>query len=65
MPSPEARLRCRHCHLTISVTELGSSCCPECLEVNGLRKYDFEEVADNTAERIRYRCEACGLIVDA
>ena len=33
MPPPGARLRCRHCHLTITAQELGSGCCPECLEV--------------------------------
>ncbi len=64
MPQPEARLRCRHCHLTISAQELGSGCCPECLEACGLRRYDFEEVPDDTAECTRYRCEACGLILD-
>jgi len=65
MPPPEARLRCRHCHLTISVSELGSGCCPECLEVHKLRMKDFEEIPDATAGCTRYRCEACGLIFDA
>jgi len=64
MPVPSARLRCRHCHLTISSSELGTGCCPECLEVKGLRKYDFEEIPEATAGRTRYRCEACGLILE-
>jgi len=65
MPPAQPRLRCRHCHLTISVSELGSGCCPECLEVNKRRTYDFEEISDSTAGLTRYRCEACGLIFDA
>ncbi len=65
MPLPEARVRCRHCHLTISAQELGSGCCPECLEVYGLRRSDFEEVRADSEGRTRYRCDACGLILDA
>jgi hypothetical protein len=63
MPPPEARLCCRHCHLTITARELGQGCCPECLEVNGLRRCDFDEVAQ-AKNRMRYCCEACGLVVD-
>jgi len=65
MPQPEARLRCRHCHLTISASELGSGCCPECLEVHKARRQDFDEITDPAANRTRYRCEACGLLFDA
>jgi hypothetical protein len=64
MPQPEARLRCRHCHLTISASELGSGCCPECLEVHKVRTIDFEEIAASDSEPTRYRCEACGLILE-
>jgi len=64
MPPAEPRLRCQHCHLTISSSELGSSYCPECLEVHKVRRQDFEEVSNPAANCTRYRCEACGLILD-
>ncbi|MFZ7110784.1 MAG: hypothetical protein ACOWYE_03790 [Desulfatiglandales bacterium] len=61
---PGKRLRCRHCHLTITETELGEGCCPECLEVSGLRHRDFEalEPEDN---KTAYRCEICGELIRA
>jgi hypothetical protein len=65
LPPAGARLRCRHCHLTITAGELDAGCCPECLEVHGQRRYDFEEVPSDSEGRTRYRCEACGLILDA
>jgi hypothetical protein len=32
--------------LTISADELGASYCPECFEVNGTKRYNFEEIAE-------------------
>ena len=59
------RLRCKHCHLTISRKELGDSYCPECFEADGKRRYDFEEVASETQGQTRYRCEDCGALIKA
>ena len=64
MPPAGARLRCRHCHLTITAQELGSGCCPECLEALNVQRRDFEDVPDADADRTRYRCEACGMVLD-
>ena len=63
VPAPGARLRCRHCHLTISEQELGDGCCPECLETFKIKRGDFDKLgaADNSA--VCYRCETCGMIV--
>lgn len=65
LPPGGKRLRCRHCHLTISAQELGSGCCPECLEALGIQRREFEEIPDPDAGRTRYRCEACGMLLDA
>ncbi|ETW92983.1 MAG: hypothetical protein ETSY1_41235 [Candidatus Entotheonella factor] len=59
------RLRCRHCHLTIPADELTSRYCPECFESSGKRRYDFDEVADATDGVTRYRCEDCGVMIEA
>lgn len=59
-----SRVRCRHCHLTITEEELGSSCCPECLEVYKVRRKDFEKISTPGSESIRYCCESCGLVVE-
>ena len=58
------RIRCRHCHLTIDPQELGDSHCPECYEVYGLKRSDFEPVEDGQAAIVRYRCEDCGVTID-
>ena len=59
------RLRCRHCHLTINADELTSRYCPECFESSGKRRSDFEEVANVTDGITRYRCEDCGVMIEA
>ena len=64
VPAPAARLRCRHCHLTITEQELGADCCPECLEQFKIRRRDFEAIASGGGEPVRYRCETCGMIID-
>lgn len=57
------KVRCKHCHLTISQEELGSNYCPECYESSGKKNYDFEEVGANSSAKTQYRCEDCGVII--
>ena len=57
------RVRCRHCHLTIKPDELDGGYCPECYEVHGVRRQDFEEIAEKRTETVQYRCEDCGAII--
>ena len=63
LPDTGNRLRCRHCHLTITSEELGDGYCPECYEIYGRKQYDFETVADGNPGITRYRCEECGAII--
>lgn len=63
LPPAPARVRCRFCHLTLTVEELGEGCCPECFEADGKRRYDFEPLAVEASGQVRYRCEACGAII--
>lgn len=58
------KLRCRHCHLTIDEEELGESCCPECLEIHGVRRQDFEEVEQENKDKVQYRCDDCGALIE-
>ena len=58
------KLRCRHCHLTIDEKELGDGYCPECQEVYGVRRRDFEEVETKSTGKGRYRCEDCGALIE-
>jgi hypothetical protein len=46
------------------VNELNNRYCPECFEVTGKKRYDFEEVKEPKKEITQYRCEDCGIIVD-
>jgi len=64
VPVKNKRLRCRHCHLTISEDELGSGNCPECLEVHGVGRRDFEKIIAAARERTRYCCEGCGTVIE-
>ncbi len=57
------KFRCRNCHLNISGDELGNDCCPECYEVDHVKRYDFEELIFEDDGRVSYRCEECGLII--
>ena len=59
-----SRLRCRHCHLTLKAEDLEGGCCPECLEARGRRVADFDEIQVASAGTVRYRCEACGAIIE-
>ena len=65
LPAKESRLQCRHCHLTITSAELGEGFCPECYESHGEKRYDFDEVAAQKSSKVRYRCEACGVIIES
>jgi len=57
------KLRCHRCHLTIDEKELGEGYCPECLETQGVRHRDFEELEPEDDETILYRCEDCGILI--
>ncbi len=58
------KVRCRHCHLTISEDELGDGYCPECYEVDDMKRYDFENLIPKSKEMVRYRCEECGAMIE-
>ena len=58
------RLRCRHCHLTITAKELDGKHCPECHERDGSRNTDFEEVPSEADGPDGYRCEDCGILIN-
>ena len=64
LPGKSNKLRCRHCHLTITEEELGSDCCPECFDVHKVRRSDFEKISTADSETIRYCCEDCGLVIE-
>ena len=57
------KLRCRHCHLTIDEKKLADDYCPECYEVYGLKRDDFERFKPEGDDKIRYRCEKCGAVI--
>ena len=58
------RVRCGHCHLTIERAELSNRYCPECYETTGSKRYDFQEVVEPMAEKVQYRCEDCGMLIE-
>jgi hypothetical protein len=58
------RKRCRHCQLTITADELGGGYCPECFEARGQKRYEFEDVGDERAGNVGYRCEECGTLIE-
>lgn len=57
------KLRCRHCHLTIDEKDLSDGICPECYEVSGIKRADFEQVSLDDGSTTRYSCEGCGIIL--
>jgi hypothetical protein len=63
LKTEKSRLRCRHCHLTLSEQELGEGYCPECYEVDGIRRYEFEKVEEADSGSVTYRCEGCGISI--
>ncbi len=64
LPEKNRLLRCRYCHLTIDADELRGGYCPECFEVYGKRRYDFDEIEAPDKGKTRYRCEQCGIIIE-
>ncbi len=65
LPPPKDRLRCQHCHLSIQADELTSRYCPECYDRDQKKRYDFEEVASVESDVVQYRCEECGILIEA
>ncbi len=65
LPEKKKRLRCRHCHLTINVDELGDGYCPECFETHGQNRYEFEEMEEIERKTVRYICEDCGVVIES
>ncbi len=63
LPAQTDRLRCRHCALTIKSSDLKGRYCPECYEATGIKRYDFEEVAEPIEGSVQYRCEDCGVLI--
>jgi predicted RNA-binding Zn-ribbon protein involved in translation (DUF1610 family) len=64
LPEKKNRQRCRHCHLTIKADEIENSYCPECFEIHGQKRYDFEEIESKEIKIAKYRCEDCGAIIE-
>ena len=64
LPDTRQKLQCRHCHLTIMADELGDGYCPECYEIDGWKRSDFESVVTSGTEKTRYRCEECHIIIE-
>jgi rubrerythrin len=64
LPEKKKKLRCRHCHLILEDAELTDGYCPECFETSGKKRYEFEEMKIDRQGGARYRCEACGAIVE-
>lgn len=62
LPAQATKLRCSRCHLTIKEEELANGCCPECLDVYGIRHRDFERL-ESEDDQVRYGCEACGAVI--
>ena len=61
---PKAKkLRCRHCHLTIDEEELENGHCPECYEVDGVKRRDFTTLEPEGDGEAQYSCEKCGVII--
>ena len=63
LEKPNIKLRCRYCNLVIDEEELADGNCPECYEVSGDKRSDFEPVESEDNDTIRYSCEACGAII--
>jgi len=64
LPARRNKLQCRHCSLIITEDELGSGCCPECLEVHKVKRRDFATVIAADSSVTRYCCDHCGMIID-
>ncbi len=65
LPEQADRLQCRHCHLTIKEDELSGDYCPECFEIHGEKRNDFEKITAKEIATARYRCEKCGIMINS
>lgn len=65
LPAQQVRVRCRHCHLTINAEDLTSRYCPECFATTHTKRFDFEDIVPVDSGIVRYRCEACGGIIES
>lgn len=65
LPEQADRLQCRHCHLTIKADELSGDYCPECFEIHGEKRNDFEKIIAKEMGKARYRCEKCGIMTNS
>lgn len=63
LDSKGKKFRCMHCHLTIDEDELEDGFCPECYEVYGVRRRDFELLKREHESQEEYCCERCGLLI--
>ncbi|MFC1864186.1 hypothetical protein ACFL1Z_09580 [Thermodesulfobacteriota bacterium] len=63
LDSKENKLRCLHCHLTIDKNELTYGYCPECYEVDGVKRNDFEAFNLEDESQAQYFCEKCGALI--
>jgi hypothetical protein len=59
----DKKLCCRHCHLTIDEKELAGGYCPECYEVYGVKRHNFQRLEPEDNGKAQYRCEECGIII--
>jgi predicted RNA-binding Zn-ribbon protein involved in translation (DUF1610 family) len=57
------RLRCRFCHLTLKPGELLHGYCPECYEIDGQKRDEFDEIPAQGQGETHYRCEDCGVVL--
>lgn len=65
LPAQKARVRCRHCHLTINIGDLTTRYCPECFATYKTKRYDFEDLVTVDSGTTRYRCEECGILIES
>ena len=48
----------------INEKEIEGGFCPECYEVYGVKRLDFEPLEPADAGKTRYSCENCGAIIE-
>jgi transposase-like protein len=51
--------------LTIKADELSGDYCPECYEIHGEKRNDFEKITAKEMGKARYRCEKCGIMTNS
>jgi hypothetical protein len=61
--APGKKLRCRYCHLSIDEKDLAEGHCPECYEISGVKRKDFEIIDTPNDQKRRYLCESCGAVI--